>query len=626
MMQNNRILVVDDNDAIHIDFKKVLGETANQALLDQAAGALFEDVLPGAEKRAYEIDSAHQGHEGLRMVEKSIAEGRPYALAFVDVRMPPGWDGIETIQRLWEVDEELQVVLCTAFSDYSWSDMIRKIGESDRLLVIKKPFDSIEVRQVTCALTTKWTLARQAKRTLADLTVLVDERTAALADVNRRLIVEVLERQHASEVLRDTEARMRAIIETAVEAIITVDERGVIELFNPAAEGIFGYAADEVLGKSISLFMSQDASATYRGFLSDYCDSEKEKGLGMRTETRAKRKDGVLFDAELSVTEACVGGIRRFTGIVRDLTRQKQLESQLLQSRKLESVGQLAAGIAHEINTPTQYVGENTRFLQTSFQQMETVLDAYGLLLGAVQCGDLALSLLAAVETAVRDADLDYLRSEIPQAIEQGLEGVERISTIVRAMKAFSHPGSDTKTLVDLNEALRTTATMARSEWRYVADMIFQLDEELPLVPCLPGEMNQVWLNLVVNAAHAISEAREQSPEVMGKITIRSRVVGDHVEVTVSDTGTGIPQSIRDRIFDPYFTTKAVGKGTGQGLAIVRNVVVNKHGGTIALISEVGLGTTFIIQLPLQVKVIGAAQVLASNQTDFNLCAPNLIN
>ena len=210
MTQNNRILIVDDNEAIHGDFRKVLGVDAALGALDRAAASLFEDEPSTADlpsKRIYELDSAYQGRQALQLLKQSIVENRPYALAFVDIRMPPGWDGIETVQRFWEVAEDLQVVICTAYSDYSWNDMIQKLGETDRLVVIKKPFDNIEVRQIACALTTKWVLTRQSKRTLMELSEMVDRRTASLADANRRLQVEMAEKEHAAEVLHNTEAR-----------------------------------------------------------------------------------------------------------------------------------------------------------------------------------------------------------------------------------------------------------------------------------------------------------------------------------------------------------------------------------------------------------------------------------
>jgi len=194
---------------------------------------------------------------------------------------------------------------------------------------------------------------------------------------------------------------------------------------------------------------------------------------------------------------------------------------------------------------------------------------------------------------------LAYLQEEIPQAIDQSLEGLERIAKIVRSMKEFSHPGMDEKTPIDINQAIETTINVSRNEWKYHADIETDLDPGLPNVSCLPGEINQVLLNLIVNAAHAIVNVVGESGD-KGLIRISTRLDGAWAEIRVSDTGTGIPEEIKQRIFDPFFTTKMVGKGTGQGLAIAYSVVVDKHGGVIDLESEEGKGTTFIISLPLE--------------------------
>ena len=275
------------------------------------------------------------------------------------------------------------------------------------------------------------------------------------------------------------------------------------------------------------------------------------------------------------------------------------MEVQLRQALKLESIGQLAAGIAHEINTPTQYIGDNTRFVQDAFKDLLGLLEHYEKLLAANKAGAVSTELVAEVEAAIAKADLSYLTEEIPKAIAQSLQGVERVTKIVRAMKDFSHPGSDEKTPLDLNKAIDSTITVARNEWKYVAELVTDFDPGLPPVPCLPAEFNQVILNLIVNAAHAISDVVGDGSKGKGNIHVSTRRDGEWVEIRVRDTGTGIPEKARAKIFDPFFTTKAVGKGTGQGLAIAHAVVVEKHGGAISFETETGKGTTFIIRLPL---------------------------
>lgn len=275
------------------------------------------------------------------------------------------------------------------------------------------------------------------------------------------------------------------------------------------------------------------------------------------------------------------------------------VEVQLRQVQKLEAIGQLAAGIAHEINTPTQYVSDNTRFIQRSFKTIQETCTLYTEMLQAAKTNLITPELLKRIETATEAGELDYLFEEVPDAIDQTLEGVDRIVKIVRAMKDFSHPGSQEKASADLNRAIESTVTVTRAEWKYVADLKLNLDPNLPPVICFLGDFNQAVLNLIVNAAHAIGDVVKEKPETKGLITVSSRQDGDMVEVRISDTGYGIPEQIRPRIFDPFFTTKAVGKGTGQGLAVVYCSIVKRHGGTVAFETELGKGTTFIIRLPM---------------------------
>jgi signal transduction histidine kinase len=273
---------------------------------------------------------------------------------------------------------------------------------------------------------------------------------------------------------------------------------------------------------------------------------------------------------------------------------------QLAQAQKLEAIGQLAAGMAHEINTPIQYVGDNFRFLSDSILQIDRVLAQYAQLLETVKQSGSFSHLTAEIDGIIGDVDLHYLREEIPQAIRQCNEGIERVAHIVKAMKEFSHPGSERMKPVDLNYAIESTLTVCRHEWKYVAEAVTDLDPALPPVRCLAGELKQVILNLVINAAHAIAEA--QKPDALGRICVSTRQSGESVEIRVEDNGVGIPEAIQSRIFDPFFTTKEVGKGTGQGLAIARNVIVKKHGGKLSFETESGTGTTFFIQLPINGK------------------------
>jgi two-component system NtrC family sensor kinase len=258
----------------------------------------------------------------------------------------------------------------------------------------------------------------------------------------------------------------------------------------------------------------------------------------------------------------------------------------------------LAAGVAHEINTPIQYVGDNLNFLLDSWNSLFKLLAA---------CGEPADTELASGtrETLDRmfklaaEIDVDYLQMEIPKAIQQSLDGVKRVAEIVGAMRELSHPGGAVKAAVDLNHAIKNTIVVSKNTWKYVADLTTDFDPDLGLVNCIAGDVNQVMLNLIINAADAISERVKAGDSERGRITVCTRREADSVEIRVSDTGTGIPDAVQSRIFDPFFTTKGVGKGTGQGLAIAHAIVVQKHQGTIQLETTSGVGTTFVIRLPI---------------------------
>lgn len=293
-----------------------------------------------------------------------------------------------------------------------------------------------------------------------------------------------------------------------------------------------------------------------------------------------------------------VWSFRDITERQRAEKEREQMEVQLRHAQKLESVGQLAAGIAHEINTPTQYVGDNLRFIQQSFDSFEAMCGQYSELLRAAKSNSVTPEIVEGIEKEIESRDIAYLIKEVPSAAREALEGVDRVSKIVRAMKEFSHPGSTEKAPADLNKAIETTVIVARNEWKHLADVKLDLDPALPSVTCYLSDFNQAILNLIINAAHAVGDAVKNRPDAKGLITISTRSEGNEIEVRISDTGCGIPEDIQHRIFEPFFTTKPVGKGTGQGLTVVYGSIVKRHGGTIKFESAVGKGTSFVIRLP----------------------------
>jgi signal transduction histidine kinase len=278
----------------------------------------------------------------------------------------------------------------------------------------------------------------------------------------------------------------------------------------------------------------------------------------------------------------------------------------------LVAIGQLAAGIAHEISTPNQYLGDNLHFIKQGFADLAKLIDALNRLREAAKKAEFAQDLVAEIDAVHRQADADYLAEQIPKAARQSLDGVRQIAHIVSTMKAFSPANGHRKVSTDLNELIQSVVAFCRNEWEPLAEVVTDLDANLPLVPCVPGEFHEVILNLVRNAAQAIGDVDHDhdheymvpdmvpagGAEVKGRITIQTRGTADGIEIRIRDSGKGIAEEIRDRVFDPFFTTREPGKGIGQGLAIAHAVVVQKHHGTINFETQTGRGTTFTVRLP----------------------------
>ena len=413
------------------------------------------------------------------------------------------------------------------------------------------------------------------------------------------IIRDITDRKMAEKDLKEAHVKATQLLASISFIIVALDMEDKIVEWNQCAEKSFGLTRNEVIGKKLSECpIDWDTKKVLREI--NLCKTSGKWGslddVRMTHQNKKERLLGVSFNPVLGLS----GKVRGVLIHAYDITNRRHLESQLAQAQKLESIGQLAAGIAHEINTPTQYVGDNTRFLKEAFEDTNRALKSYDQLFNAVKNNTVSDHLIQEVENVIQKTDLIYLMAEIPTAIEQTLEGLARVTKIVRSMKEFSHPGADEKTTVDINSALENTLTVARNEWKYVADVKTDFEADLPLVACLPGELNQVFLNIIINAAHAISDISEDGSGKKGIITASTRSKRNSVEIRISDTGRGIPEDIQSRIFDPFFTTKEPGRGTGQGLAISHTVIVEKHGGSINFETETGKDTTFIIQLPIQ--------------------------
>jgi PAS domain S-box-containing protein len=420
-----------------------------------------------------------------------------------------------------------------------------------------------------------------------------------LAAVQARLRRGTMMRAQAEQ----TEKRLQAIVEANPDlvAMVDINTRQILYLNRAGREMLHLGATEDVSGLGLGDIHPPVALEILLGQI---IPSAIQKGAWSGEAALLTRGKVEVPVFQVVVAHKSPDGPGEFLSInAHDLTERKraerernQMEIQLRHAQKLESIGQLAAGIAHEINTPTQFIGDNLRFMQDAFNDLLGLLRPFHLLLEKARGQSFAQGLAEEIEKTMAAIDLAELEKEIPKSIAQSLSGVQRVAKIVQAMKDFSHPGTDSKVPVDINRAIESTLTVCRNEWKYVARVQTDFDPSLPLVSCLPGEFNQAILNIVVNAAHAITD--KVGGDGMGVIGVSTRPHGDGVEIRISDTGTGIPEAARGRIFDPFFTTKEVGKGTGQGLAIARSVVVDKHQGEIFFETETGRGTTFVIRLP----------------------------
>ncbi|WP_231603230.1 PAS domain-containing sensor histidine kinase [Neorhodopirellula pilleata] len=400
----------------------------------------------------------------------------------------------------------------------------------------------------------------------------------------------------SNERLKKVGEQNRMILETVADAIVTFDAEGVILSFNPAARRIF--RCECRIGHKITDLVDRRKDQTKVLFPSQSSQRSKADPNCLQFEPHeidALRSDGTLFCAEVTITVCEDAGKITYTALIRDQSNRKKLELRLRQAQKMESVGQLAAGIAHEINTPIQFVGDNIRFLQGAFDDFNGLIELFDELTARLVDGNATGELLKRIDQQRQQVDIDFLREEFPDAIGQSLGGIERIAKIVRALKEFSQPHSESKTTIDLNRAIENTLAILANQISQVGQVSTRLDPKIPFVPCLAAQMNQVWLNLLSNALDAIGE---NHPDGDGLIQIQTLSVGDEVEIRIQDNGPGIPASIQDRIFEPFFTTKEVGKGSGQGLSFVYDVVVQKHDGSVHVQSPVEGGATVVIRLP----------------------------
>lgn len=560
---NNRILIIDDNPAIHEDFRKILvGGQHDDQVTDDLLGAVLGKSQKRVTRIAFELDSVHQGQEGLAKVEAALAEGRPYALAFVDIRMPPGWDGVETIIHLWSKDPALQVVICTAYSDYSWQEIVEKLGNSDRLVILKKPFDNIEVLQLAHAMTKKWSVTRQAEAKFDDLDRLVLERTNELETLNRELASEIAEREQAEAALRLSEERLRSAFDACPlpTAILQVSDQRVVQANLALLEAI-ERPASEIVGQPFWNTCFEAPEEFRRTAAARLCRREALRRQECEFLTRSgERRRGLLW-----LEPFVLAAGPHVLAILQDITDQYALETQVLQAQKMEAVGHLAAGVAHDFNNILTVIHGHTSLRLQSANLDRKVADS-----------------LAAVQQAA-----------------------ERAADLTRQLLAFSRKQVMEKRNLCLAGVISNISAMLTRLIPESIHLHFAHATEQPSVFGDRCHIEQVLLNLVVNARDAMPAGGDifVSTEIAEidrahlRRTPEARV-GRFACLQVRDTGKGMDQVVLRQIFEPFFTTKEIGKGTGMGLATVHGIV-KQHDGWIEVMSAPGLGTTFRVYFPL---------------------------
>ncbi|KGJ89860.1 MHYT domain-containing protein [Colwellia psychrerythraea] len=402
--------------------------------------------------------------------------------------------------------------------------------------------------------------------------------------------------QAAELLVRESAIREKDIVEHLPDGLLVIDSKGKIVSSNTAAQNMFNLPCDAITKLMIEQLIP---SITYSKLVDDVVLFDHVfSGQTILIEGRKKNGDTFPIEAHFSKMTLVIDYQIMFSCVMRDITERVNLEAQLNQANKLESIGQLAAGIAHEINTPTQYVTDNTSFLKGAFASCIDVIK-FCQNISSKPTEDINKEDINKMKGLLSDSDIEFILEEVPSAITQSLEGLHRISTIVKAMKSFSHPSKGEMQLTSISEAIETTITVARNEWRYIAELVTQFDDDLPKIMCIRDELNQVFLNIIVNATHAIEENSTKSGQIDGKIKILATRQGENIIIKVVDNGAGMTAETQERIFDPFYTTKDVGKGTGQGLSLAYSVIVDRHKGKIEAHSILGEGTTFTISLPI---------------------------
>ena len=538
---NRRIIVIDDSLDIWQAYTDVLGnreEYANdsghlQELLEEIDGQQVQDPF-------FELLFADQGEKGYGLVEQALGEDRPFAVAFIDIRMPPGWDGMETAAKIRAIDPELEIVIVTAYSDRSRREIVRTVGTPEKLLFLRKPFDPDELYQLALSLCGKWNLARQ--------------------------------QTEMTKAMQSSEARFRNLVETTSDWVWEMDKDGVFTYCSPVCEDIYGYRPDELIGKSIyNTLFEEMAGVRYRRFFERFWNDRRSF---KSNERQCRRKDGADVHIESSGVPVLdsSSNLVAYRGVDRDITERRRhenerrkLEEQFRQSQKMEAIGTLAGGIAHDLN-------------------------------------NMLTPILGYTEICLLQTEDD---SPLRKSLEVINQSASKAADLIRQILAFSRKQILSTQVIDLNTLVGELVKILRRLIREDIELELDLSETCWTIKADSSQVEQILINLVVNARDAVDSN--------GKIIISTRnesicsdevkdidlmpIAGDFVVLTVSDNGSGMDPETANRIFDPFYTTKDVGKGTGLGLATVYGVV-NQHKARLRLETALGQGAAFSVYFP----------------------------
>lgn len=516
-----------------------------------------------------------------------------FDMVLSDLQMP-GESGLELVRFIRSEHPDTAVIIVTVIEDM---ETAREAIALDLYGYIVKPIDGSQILISVDNALRRRELELKEKAYHQMLEKQVHDRTLELQEVIRKLGTAQKEKEDAANQLHEQLFFLQILMDAIPVPIFYKDREGRYRGGNQAFEAYSGVPKARIAGKTVFDIAPPELAEIYH-----QADMKLMQEAGRQVyEASVKYADGSLHDVVFhkDVYRDAEGRTAGIVGVMLDITERKQLEKKLLQARKLESIGRLAAGIAHEINTPAQYISSNMRFLEEALGDLRGVFEFVMRLPEEFKKAKPGNEFVDEIETLLKAADPEYLLTEIPRSITQSLEGMDHVSRIVRSMRDFARPDMGEKTVVNLNKVIENSIILSQSEWKSVAAVETDFDPSLPAVSCLTGEMNEVFLNLMINAAHAVEQAGHKADGNKGSIAVSTRRKDDFVEIRFRDNGCGIPESIQHRIFEPFFTTKEVGRGIGQGLNVSYRVITELHGGSMDFITEEGKGTTFTIRIPI---------------------------